>query len=471
MAIRPHFSFLTEEEIQRIHKESLSLLEEVGMTIHNEEALDILAQAGCPVNRDLQHARIPPSLVEEQIRMAPSTITLYSRDGQPALNLERDKVHFNPGSAATHLLDLKTGDRRHPRVEDVIEFARVVDALPHIDAQSTALIPADVPHNLADRYRLYLVLQNSSKPVVTGTFALDAFDDMRLMLEAVAGGSKNLRSKPLAIFDACPSAPLQWSELTVHDLICGAKAGIPIETISMPQLGATSPVTLAGSLVLHNAESLSGIVLAQLAARGAPVIYGGSPTAIDMRFGTARLGAIESIMLTCAYTQMAKHYGMPTHGYLGLSDSKIGADYQSGFESTTGLLLGALAGVNNIAGAGMLCFESTQSFEKLLLDDVVAGMVKRLLQGVSIDDDTLALEALREVGMKGGDFLKLQHTLRWFKKEHYLPGKLVDRQPFEAWHMQGSADSHRRASQHVREILESHQPTPLNSDQKEALDE
>ncbi len=471
MTLRPHFSLLTEEDVNRIHKESLSLLEDVGMTIHSGEALDLLAQAGCSVDRKKQHAKIPASLIEQELRKAPRSITIYSRDGQPALQLEGDRVHFNPGSAATHLLDRKTGERRQPIVEDVVEFVRVVDALPYIDAQSTALIPADVPPTIADRYRLYLVLQNSTKPVVTGTFTLDAFDDMRQMLEAVAGGSKKLRSKPLAIFDACPSAPLQWSELTVHDLLCGAKAGIPIETISMPQLGATGPVTLAGSLVLHNAESLSGLVLAQLAKQGAPVIYGGSPTAIDMRYGTARLGAIESIMLTCAYAQMAKHYGIPTHGYLGLSDSKIGADYQSGFESTTGFLLGALAGVNNIAGAGMLCFESTQSFEKLLLDDIVAGMVKRLLKGVGVNDDTLAIEALREVGMKGGDFLRLQHTLGWFKKEHYLPGELVDRQSFDAWKMQGSEDSHRRAQHRVTEILSSHDPKPLDQDQKQTLDE
>ncbi|MFX1562543.1 MAG: trimethylamine methyltransferase family protein, partial [Promethearchaeota archaeon] len=186
---------------------------------------------------------------------------------------------------------------------------------------------------------------------------------------------------------------------------------------------------------------------------------------------TARLGSIESIMLTCAYTQMAKHYGIPTHGYLGLSDSKIGADYQSGFESTTGLLLGALAGVNNIAGAGMLCFESTQSFEKLLLDDVVAGMAKRLLNGVGVNDATLAIESLREVGMKGGDFLRLQHTLKWFKKEHYMPGDIVDRQSFEAWKTQGGKSSHQRAQHRLTEILSSHDPKPLNQDQQQALDE
>jgi len=469
MTFRPHLSLLTEEEVQRIHRESLTLLEEVGMTIHSKDALDLLAQAGCSVDQSRQRARFPASLVEDSLRRTPHAITLYTRDGRPALQLEGDRVYFNPGSAATHLLDRKTGERRQPRVADVVEFARVVDALPHIDAQSTALVPADVPSILSDRYRLYLVLQHSTKPIITGTFALDAFDDMRHMLEAVAGGPRQLKAKPLAVFDACPSAPLQWSELTVHDLLCGARAGIPIETISMPQLGATGPVTLAGSLVLHNAESLSGIVLAQLAARGAPVIYGGSPTAIDMQYGTARLGAIESILLTCAYTQVAKHYGLPTHGYLGLSDAKLGTDFQSGYETTAGLFLGALAGVNNIAGPGMLCFESTQSFDKLVLDDVVCGTAKRLAQGVTVTDDTLAMDALRKVGLQGGSFLQLRHTLDWFRKDHYLPGDLVDRQSYEAWHAKGATDSLQRARKRVTEILATHKAPSLDANKQEAL--
>ncbi|MFW9831194.1 MAG: trimethylamine methyltransferase family protein [Candidatus Thorarchaeota archaeon] len=470
MSRRPKLSLLTEEEVLQIHEESLRLLEEVGMTIQSQAALSLLEQAGAPVDYEKQHANFPISIIEDQLKHAPTSITLYSRTGEPALNLQKDNVYFNPGSAATHLLDRKTGERRHPRVSDVVEFARVTDLLPNINAQSTALIPDDVPNILADRYRLYLILQYSTKPIITGTFALDAFEDMQLMLEAIAGSPAKLREKPLAIFDACPSAPLNWSELTVHDLLLGAKAGIPIELISMPQFGATGPITLAGSLVLHNAESLSGIVLTQLAAKGAPVIYGGSPTAVDMQYGTARLGAIEAIMLTCAYAQMAKHYGLPTHGYLGLSDAKLGADSQTGYEASMGLLLGAMAGINNIAGAGMLSFESTQSFEKLVIDDILAGIAKRFIQGITVDEDTLALNELREVGTKGGDFLRLRHTLTWFRKEHYLPGDLVDRQPYESWLEQGGFTSLDRARNRVEKILETQEVVPLTKDQKQDLD-
>lgn len=471
MPLRPHLTLLTEEQIDRIHQESLDLLEEAGVVVHSREALDLLAQAGCPVEQEKMRVCIPSSLVEEQLRKAPSSIILYTREGQPALRLEGDRVHFNPGSAATHLLDRETGERRPPTSRDLVEFARLVDALPYIDAQSTALVPSDVPHRIADRYRLYLVLQNSVKPIVTGTFASDAFGDMLRMLEAVAGDPRKLRDKPLAIFDVCPSAPLQWSSLTVGDLLSCAKSGVPSEIIPMPQLGATGPITLAGSLVQHNAEFLSGLVLAQLASPGAPVIYGGSPTSLDMRYGTSRLGAIETVMLTCAYVQMAKHYGLPSHGYLGLSDAKLAGDAQTGLEAATGLLLGALAGVNNIAGPGMLDFENTQSFEKLLMDNLICGMARRLVEGVDVNDETLARDALRRVALEGGSFLTLRHTLTWLRQEHYLPGDLLDRQTYQAWKEQGASDSLRRARKRVKEILATHHPPPLSPAQQEALDE
>jgi trimethylamine--corrinoid protein Co-methyltransferase len=470
MAHRPRFNLLSEDDVYRIHKETLILLEEVGMKIQSKEALELLEGAGAPVDYHTEHAYFPSSLVEEKLKQAPSSVDLYNRNGDRTLTLQGDNIHFNPGSAATHLLDRKTGERRQPSVKDVIDFARVTDTLPHIDIQSTALIPADIPSHLADRYRLYLILQNSTKPIVTGTFTLDAFKDMKHMLEVVMGGPKKLRNKPLAIFDTCPSAPLQWSELTVHDLLRGAEAGIPIELISMPQLGATGPITIAGSLVLHNAESLSGVVLTQLMAKKAPVIYGGSPTAVDMQYGTARLGAIESVMLTCAYTQMAKYYRLPTHGYMGLSDAKIATDTQAGYEAAIGFLLAAMTGINNIAGAGMLIFESTQSYEKLVIDDMLAGMIQRFIRGIDINDETLALSELREVGTTGGDFLRLHHTLAWFRREHYMPGKLVDRQPYESWQSQGSLTSLDRARNKVKELLTTHEVPHLTKAQSQDLD-
>ena len=466
--LRPKIQVLDEDHKNKIYTEAKDILEHLGIFLENENAKELFNKEG--ISHEGSRYYIPSDLVEKCLKAVPNEIKLYDREGKEHITLGNDNVHFDPGSAAILYFDETTGEIRNAVKEDFIRFSKVVEHLKYIEAQSTALIYQDVPKEAQDWHRLFIALTNCYKPVVTGTFRKESFAVMKDLLLNCRLSEDDLARKPLAIFDTCPSAPLQWSELTVHDLLLGAQAGIPIELISMPQLGATGPITLAGSLLLHNAESLSGVVLTQLAAKGAPVIYGGSPTAVDMQYGTARLGAIESIMLTCAYAQMANHYNLPSHGYLGLSDAKIGADAQSGYEAATGLLLGAMAGLNNIAGAGMLIFESTQSFEKIIIDDVLAGMVKRFIRGITVNEDTLALSELRDVGTKGGDFLRLRHTLTWFRKEHFMPGKLVDRQPYESWLDQGALTSQERAREQVNEILSSHEVSPLTKSQRQDLD-
>jgi trimethylamine---corrinoid protein Co-methyltransferase len=246
-----------------------------------------------------------------------------------------------------------------------------------------------------------------------------------------------------------------------------AKYGIPAEILPMPQLGATGPVTLAGSLAQLNAEFLSGLVISQLAKPGAPVIYGGSPTTFDMRHCTARLGAIETVMLGCAYAQMGKFYGLPTHMYLGLSDTKV-VDAQAGFESATGIILGALAGINVISGPGMLDLENCLSYEKLVIDDTICGMAERLVRGIDVNDETLALEAIRRVGA-GGHFLADKHTIEWFKKELFIPSELVDRQDLKLWKEQGSKDIFKRAKEVAQRIIKDHKPEPLPPDIEKKL--
>ncbi len=236
----------------------------------------------------------------------------------------------------------------------------------------------------------------------------------------------------------------------------------------MPQLGATGPATLAGSLVQHNAEFLSGLVMAQLSNAGAPVIYGGSPTTLDQRYATSRLGAIETMMLGCSYAQLGKYYGLPTHMYLGLSDAKV-VDAQCGFESGIGIVLGALAGINVISGPGMLNFESCQSLEKLVIDNTICGMALRLLEGVRVDDETLAVDLVRKVG-PGGIFLAEKHTLEWFRKEQFIPSELIDRQEQKAWKAAGSKDIFQRAREIVEKTLKEHESEPLAHDVEKDLD-
>jgi trimethylamine--corrinoid protein Co-methyltransferase len=298
-------------------------------------------------------------------------------------------------------------------------------------------------------YRLYLVLLHSAKPVVTGAFALTTLALMRDMLVAVGGDTAQARRR--AVFDVCPSPPLKWTDFACGNLIFLAREKIPAEIISMPLAGATAPATLAGSIVQHAAETLAGITLHQLAGPGAPIVWGGAPAIFDMRFGTTPMGAIETAMMDAAYAQVGKRLGLPTHTYLGASDAKT-IDAQAGLESGMTALVGALAGINMISGAGMLDFLASQSVEKLVLDAEGIAMARRLLQGISSRDATLAKDVLSQLG-SDLDFLGLRHTRQNFKLEQHLPSPVIDRASIRAWKEGGQLSALERAQARARELI------------------
>jgi len=283
----------------------------------------------------------------------------------------------------------------------------------------------------------------------------------------VPGETDALREKPLAIFDCCPSAPLKWSNLTCQSLIDCADSGQPAELVSMPLTGATSPVTLCGALVQHTAECLSGVIIHQLRKPGAPIIYGGSPAFFDMRKGTTPMGAFETMMIDGAYAQIGKVLGLPTHAYMGLSDSKS-PDYQAGFETSAGVVLAALSGVNNVSGPGMMAFESCQSLEKLVLDHEVCAYALRLVDGIVPRDEVMGIEVLRE-GLEAGHFMSLQHTLEWYRKEGYYPSDVVDRDVMENWQGKGSRDALATARERVAKLLEDGVPNLLDEARRKDL--
>jgi trimethylamine--corrinoid protein Co-methyltransferase len=306
-----------------------------------------------------------------------------------------------------------------------------------------------------------------SKPIVTGAFRIDTWQVMKELLTATAGGLKKLQQKPLAIFDVCPSPPLKWSDLTCQNLIDCARTGIPSQIVSMPLAGATAPVTLAGAVVQHTAECISGITIAQLAQKGAPIVWGGSPAIFDMKHTTTPMGALGTWMIDIAYTQVGKWLKVPTHAYLGMSDAKV-VDAQCGLESSGGTFFAALAGVNMVSGAGMMAFENCQSFEKLVLDAEVIGMAKHLLRGIRLRDDPIAVDLIREVGHQS-DFITHDHTHRWFKEEFYYPSPVIDRQTSEDWESSGARNSWDRAKSRVDSLLdEGFEPT-LDQDLRQEL--
>jgi len=457
--MRPHLQFLSPETIGRILAEAYDLLSDPGVRVHSDRALRLLAEHGAEVDFEAREARFPAGLARQAVEMAPSSFHLYDTDGQPVVHYGDDDVHFDPGSAAIEILDHGVTRSREPVTADFVRFAKLAGGLDALDAVATSLVCADVPQEIADLYRLYLVLLYIRKPVVTGAFAVETWGTMKDLLVVVAGSEEALAEKPIAVFDVCPSPPLLWSEITCENLMDCAQYRVPAQLVSMPLAGATGPATLLGAVVQHTAENLSGVTIHQLVNPGAPIVWGGSPAAFDMRTGTPPMGAVETMMIDCAYAEVGKSLGLPTHAYLGMSDAKI-VDGQCGFESGIGAILGALAGINMISGPGMLDFESCFSLEKLAIDAEIVGMAKRLVAGVVERETPLALEIIRRVGHKG-NFLTTPHTRRWFRDELFIPSPVVDRDFRRRWESKGSLDVTARAHQRVEEIVAAYEPKPL----------
>ena len=465
--MRPKLELLSDELVEQIISEGFELLMDPGVRVHNDEALKLLAEAGAKVDFDTQIAYIHEKVVRQALETRPSEFYLYNLDGEQVVHYGDDSVQFDPGSAAITVLDSETQKQRQPVTEDFVKFVKLVETVPQLDAQSTSMICVDVPEEIGDLYRLYIALNFIRKPIITGAFRKDTWWTMKDMLVAVTGSEKALAEKPIAVFDVCPSPPLLWSDLTCQNMIDSARYGIPSELVSMPLAGATSPVTLAAAVVQHTAECLSGVTICQLAQDGAPIVWGGSPAAFDMREGTTPMGAVGTWMIDCAYTQIGKALGMPTHAYLGMTDAKI-VDAQCGLESSGGTLMAALAGVNMVSGAGMMDFESCQSYEKLVIDAEIIGMSKRLIKGIEPRDNPIALTLMRELGHRA-DYLAQPHTLQWFAEELYTPSPVIDRGSLDGWMRKGSKSTWERAQDRVEQLLGTYQPSLISDDLRAEL--
>jgi trimethylamine--corrinoid protein Co-methyltransferase len=460
-------SLLNEEESERIHQTSLKILEQTGVAVNNSSALALLEENGCSVQSGT--ATFPSKLIEDSLSSIPHSFKLHSREGDTSLEVGGNSVIYNPASSATNFLDHSTKETRKATAKDLFDIVRLVDALPHIRAQSTAVVASDAPNAISDLYRLYVILKNSTKPIVTGAFTKFGFIDMVQMLEAVVGGAEELVRAPRAIFDCCPSSVLIWSDETCQNLIDCAKRNVPAAIVPAPLVGATSPITLSGTLAQTNAEILSGIVISQLVNTGAPLAYGGATSVMDMRHGTSSIGSIEAAMIACASAAMGKFYKMPTLAYMGNSDAHV-VDAQSGFESGLGLILAALARINVVSGPGMLASINCQSLEKLVLDDEICASAYRLIEGVDIQSLNDIETLVKSVG-SGGQYLNQKHTRSHVRNEHHFPTDVINRLTLDSWRERGTKDTTTRAHQQSMEILKTHAPRELSEEAGKRLEQ
>ena len=458
--MRPTVSFLSTDLIKRIYSESVRVLSTLGVEINNQEVLALLADSGARIDENQSRAMIPDHLVQRALDTAPAAFKLFDVLGRQTNDFSGSKIHFTPGSAALNILDHTTQEIRRPTTADYIAYVKVVSQLDNIASQSTAFIPADVHEKISDSYRLFLSLLYGEKPVVTGAFTIEAFKIMKDLQLAVRGSESALKEKPLTIFSCCPTSPLKWSDVTSQNLVDCARYSIPVEFISMPLSGFVAPVTLTGSIIQHAAETLSGLVISQLVNPGTPVLWGGSPAVFDVRYETTPMGAIETMMIDCANNEVGTYLGLPTQAYIALSDAKI-LDAQAGLETGIGATLAALSGINNISGPGMLDFESCQSLEKLVLDNEIAGMCLRMVEGIMPRDDFPAVPLLQEL-LRDDHLLISDHTRKYLRTEHYFPGAVIDRANRPRWIEDGSHTLGQRAADEVEQLLRDYSPSGIS---------
>ncbi|WP_227764448.1 trimethylamine methyltransferase family protein [Zhaonella formicivorans] len=446
-----------ETEVKSIHETTMEILEEVGLKVKSESARQLFREKGAIVEAEI--VKIPRGMVEEAVHTAPSQVILYGREEKYDLVLEKTCTYLGTGGTVLYALDLETGEKRKTNTHDVRDIARLVDALENVSFYVINTYPTDVPDEAADINRFYWAVTNTAKHVMGGMYTMKGLKDAIAMAEEIAGGAEQLKERPFVSFITLMVSPLVMDGLYTDFMMEVARKGLPLAIPSEPLAGATSPVTLAGTIALNNAESLAGITLAQLINPGTPVLYGSTSSIMDMSQGFYVAGAIESALINAGLAQMAQYYELPMYGTGGMSDSKIN-DSQAGYESALTAMTVALSGCNYIHDAvGLLEMCQVFSYEKMVIDNEILGNIFRVMRGVEVNEDTLAYDRLKEIG-PGGHFLADPHTVQHVRKEFFFP-KVSDRRTRLAWQDAGSPDTAARAHKIVKELLKEHKPTPV----------
>ena len=453
----PQFRILSDKQIEELHFATLQILERTGVAFECQEAIDILADAGADVSNP-NRVKIPSYMVEQALRTAPKMITLYTREGEPAIVLNgQTGSHFGGFPDCPDILDPYTRKRRTCYVADIADNARLIDALPNIEWSYTSTAHPTLPGAIADKVTLLQFILNCSKPVVVEVLDVTSLREMIGLCSIVAGGEEQLRKKSFLCGSSEPVTPLvQGKDAMEKSLLC-AKKGIPNVVYSMPMAGATTPATFAGCLAIANAEALSQLVVLQLKYPGAPVIYGSIPSIMDMKTTIYSYGAPEMSLMVGALTELCHHYRLPMWGTAGCIDADvIGA--QAGAEITYQILISALTGADLVHDVGLTYHATVLSPELMVLADEIIDMVKVLMGGIGINDETLPLGLIERLGPKS-NYLAESHTLKYFR-EFWVP-RIFDRSFIKK---EGVKDCEQLLNQRTIKILETHQPKPLPED-------
>jgi trimethylamine--corrinoid protein Co-methyltransferase len=445
---------LTEESVLKIHQAVMEIIEDVGFEVHSEIALELFEKAGAGVDREKHRVTISQTRAMELINSAPSEVRLCGQDEKNDCLLGGSRVYTGTGGTALYVFNPRTTETQNATLEDLKRIARLVNGLDNIHIFLLPTYPNELAPELVDVNRFFAGLDNTNKHVMGGVYTLDGVEQVIRMAEIVAGSPEKLRQRPIISMITCVISPMVLDKHYGDLLVPIAKSGIPVVCPAEPLCGATSPITLAGNVTMQTVDSLIGVMLTQIANPGTPVIFGSVATNTDLTDLKYLAGSVEMGLLNAAGAQMAQFYKLPFYATGGMTDSKV-LDSQSGYESAITNLLCALAGANFIHdSAGLMEFAMTVCYEKYVIDNEILGMVTRAVEGIKVDDDTIALDLIREVG-PGGNFVASKHTRRFMRTEHYQP-TLSNRNYRNTWEAKGSKVIWERAAEKVEEILNAH---------------
>ncbi|RLB16862.1 MAG: trimethylamine methyltransferase [Deltaproteobacteria bacterium] len=446
---------LSEEDIKTIHDASLTILEKTGISYEHglEETVAMLEKAGAVVDRDVSRIRFPRTLIVDQAAKAPEQVVLYGRADGNDLDLTENKVYMGTGGAAINVLDLETGTRRPSTLKDIYEIGSLVDRLDHIHFYVRSCIPTDIPPSSYDVNVFYACMKATAKHVMAGVNDLKGLHDVIELASMVASGREKLKERPfISIITSFAISPLKLDTSMTLVMQESIRNRIPVALSAAPMSGSTSPMTMAGTLAQLHAEQLVGICISQLTNPGAPVLYGGIPGMANLRSMGYLGGAVECGMMNAAIHQMAQHIKVPNYNSSGLSDSKL-PDAQAGWEKALTVVLAAMGGSNYVHhSAGMLESMLTVAYEQFVMDDEIIGMCCKVLKGIDVDAEHLAMEVIDTVG-PGGNFMMSPHTMAHMRKEYFQGNGVSDQKSWEQWEQDGSRDARERARVIARRML------------------
>ena len=464
---------LSEKDVETIHEASLDILAKIGFTYEAglDNTLVMLENAGAVVDRKINRIYFSRDLIIEQAAKAPARVMLYSRDGRNDLNLTEDRVHLGTGGAAIKILDLETEDPRPSTLDDLYQLGRLVDRLGNIHFFLRPCIPTDIPESEYDVNTYYACLKSTAKHVMSGVNDVTELHRVIDLAAMIAGGKDQLQARPfVSVITSFAISPLKLCTQSTLIMQEAIRNRIPVALSAAPMSGSTSPITMAGTLAQLHAEQLAGICICQLTNPGAPLLYGGIPGRANLVSMGYLGGAVECGMMNAAIHQLSNHIQVPNYNSSGLTDSKI-PDAQAGWEKAATTLLAAMGGSNFVHhAAGMLESMLTVAYEQYVIDDEIIGMCGKVLQGIEVDPEHLALDVIEAVG-PGGSFMISDHTLDHLRSEYYLGNRITDQQNRELWEKDGALDARARGRQIAKKILAEEPKSYISPDVDQAIRE